>query len=659
MLPLETIIAILAYLKAIGLIISKWLIGVLIQKIIAKSAGGENGAFDSSGSKLYEFVFLIHLTFTTVAILAVVVGIILAIVSSATSSLALLHSAKVGRKLRKQVLHQAVGCDNKPMTSDTTTSNKDIGQTANELIIKVNLIEDYLAYESPLVHYSLTVLVLSLALTFVFLWYGGIIAVVMVIIPEISTRIFNIWREKCDLLVEENVAKVNSRLLDVVKNGVRIKIMGMQQHEEDALDKLQKESDDPRRQDAWLKFWTDIITISCTSLVPVIIACVSLPFIDRAAATDPAAAMHTGFAFLAAILLLDEAHKSIIYLSLTADKSASAAQAQATIDSFLGLVDNSKNINTHDSFKDEEAGSGTANTNATDLLALAEEGGQQQNTGASGKEDAWKVVSKEGIDQISLDKVTLAYPGRPKPVFSKLDKEFSQGKVYALTGESGKGKSSLVKILAGLHMPQHGTMTTWEGMKVAYVSQDQKLFCRSIRENVSYGAPKDSNDDEIWEALEWASIKDWVETLPNGLDEVLTGGEEDVSGGQLQRLQLAHLYCTCQHVDVVLLDEVLSALDPLKRELLIERLGDFLAGKTAVIVTHHTEMLVICDLELEMDGSYSKPTHRQQRRKSRRASRPNLLQRGFSNSNFSVFSGVSQASGENGGGDQKSGFFSL
>ncbi|CAB9522276.1 Cyclolysin secretion/processing ATP-binding protein CyaB [Seminavis robusta] len=627
---METIIQVLAYIKAIGLIVTKWLVGVLIEKIIAKSAGGENGAFDSSGSKLHEFVFLTHLSFATVAILAVVVGVILAVVSSATSSLALLHSAKVGRKLRKQVLHQVVGWDS--MTSETTSSNKDIGQTANELILKVNLIEDYLAYEAPLVHYSLTVLVLSLALTFLFLWYGGIIAVVMVIIPEISTRIFNIWREKCDLLVEANAAKVNARLLDVVKNGVRIKIMGMQKHEEDALDKLQKESDDPRQQDAWLKFWTDIVTFSCTSLVPVIIACVSLPFIDRAAATDPAAAMHTGFAFLAAILLLDEAHKSIIYLSLTADKSASAAQAQATIDSFLGLTGNSKERSTDDAGKDDgtsstdasdslavaeeggqqpnednevfadEAGSGTANTNATDSLAVAEEGGQKQNAEASGKEDAWKVVCKEGIDRIILDNVTLAYPRRPKPVFSKLNSWFSQGKIHALTGESGKGKSSLVKILAGLHMPQHGTMTTWEGMKVAYVSQDQKLFCRSIRENVSYGTPKDtlSGDDEIWEALEWASILDWVETLPNGLDEVLTGGEEDVSGGQLQRLQLAHLYCTCQHVDLVLLDEVLSALDPLKRELLIDRLDDFLGDKTAVIVTHHTEMLRICHAELSL-----------------------------------------------------------
>ena len=133
-------------------------------------------------------------------------------------------------------------------------------------------------------------------------------------------------------------------------------------------------------------------------------------------------------------------------------------------------------------------------------------------------------------------------------------------------------------------------------MKIAYVSQEQKLFARTIRENVTHSVISEMySDEDIWSALAQAEIKDWVATLPLGLDTVLDDGERTVSGGQLQRLRLAHLFCTCKDADFVILDEVLSAVDENNREILIRRLQEFLNGKTAVVVTHHSEVLRICD----------------------------------------------------------------
>lgn len=95
---------------------------------------------------------------------------------------------------------------------------------------------------------------------------------------------------------------------------------------------------------------------------------------------------------------------------------------------------------------------------------------------------------------------------------------------------------------------------------MAYVSQ---VFARSIRENVSCGSTAEVSDEEVWDALEWANIRPWVETLPNDIHEVcLKELKHDISGGQLQRLLLAQLYCTSKNADIVLLDEVLSDVDP-------------------------------------------------------------------------------------------------
>ena len=99
---------VLAVAKAMLIIVSKWLIGVLIQKVIADSTGI---SIDSSSSGLYNFVFLNQLDFAAVAVLSASAAAILSFVGSSLSSLALLRGAQVGRKMRNQVLRHAVGSE--------------------------------------------------------------------------------------------------------------------------------------------------------------------------------------------------------------------------------------------------------------------------------------------------------------------------------------------------------------------------------------------------------------------------------------------------------------------------------------------------------------------------------------------------------------------
>ena len=202
-----------------------------------------------------------------------------------------------------------------------------------------------------------------------------------------------------------------------------------------------------------------------------------------------------------------------------------------------------------------------------------------------------------------MNNIILRYPERDLPVLNGYSDSFQRGQVHALVGESGSGKTTALKVIAGLLQPEEGEIQSWSGMKIAYVSQDQKLFARSIRENVTYGTTMAVTDAEIWTALERANLKDWVMSLPEKLDSVLVGGEDGISGGQLQRMNLAHLFCVCQDADLIILDEVLSALDPASREKLLDELKAFLDGKTAIIITHHSEMLKICHQVHEMKAA--------------------------------------------------------
>ena len=164
-----------------------------------------------------------------------------------------------------------------------------------------------------------------------------------------------------------------------------------------------------------------------------------------------------------------------------------------------------------------------------------------------------------------------------------------------------------MKLVAGLISPTDGLISHWDDMEIAYVSQDQSLFARTIRENVSYGAKTRPTDQDIWHALATAQIDEFVKSLPNGLDEELTEGESMISGGQLQRLHLAHLFCMWQSADLVLLDECLSALDEHTRDIMIDRLQTFLEGKTAIVITHHSEMLRLCEQVHDMTPRRSLP----------------------------------------------------
>ena len=170
--------------------------------------------------------------------------------------------------------------------------------------------------------------------------------------------------------IEKNAMDVNARLLDCIKNGVKVKMMGEMSHERTALNTLEESYDGVRRTDALLKFYREGVRNFFLGIIPIAMAIVAWDVIINT--EDPATAVDIGTSIFVAILLLGEGHKALIHLPFVLDKQVGANEAQSIIDRFLGegdaalscrkpkvLAQPSSNEKTaNSSFCDAEAGGG-------------------------------------------------------------------------------------------------------------------------------------------------------------------------------------------------------------------------------------------------------------------------------------------------------------
>lgn len=198
---------------------------------------------------------------------------------------------------------------------------------------------------------------------------------------------------------------------------------------------------------------------------------------------------------------------------------------------------------------------------------------------------------------VCLDKISFSYENTM--VLKNLSLEVKSGEHIGILGDSGCGKSTFLKILAGLYEPDSGKVIIAGESRpekirenVALVMQHNSLFPLSIRDNITCG--HDISEKMIWDACKSASLSKWIKSLPDGLDTNVGERGNQVSGGQAQRIQIAR--AICKDASVILLDEPASALDQGTGRSVLETLDKLMMGKTVIHVTHHPETL---------DGSYT------------------------------------------------------
>ncbi|KAL3908016.1 MAG: hypothetical protein SGARI_003258, partial [Bacillariaceae sp.] len=454
-------------------------------------------------SRLYQILFFGDLSFLGVALVSLGLSIVGVITYAFVTSSASLQAARTGRELRRKILDRAIH-------SSGGTEGNEVERLANQMIVNVRVIEDFRSYDEHSILKTKVVIVVAGLLSMIAAWFGGLVAIVIFLFSELLVRCCEQRRQKYVEEMEKNAASVNARLLDVIKNGVKIKIADFFEYEQDKLTELELNSDEPRTRDAKIKFQREIYQNGLLSIIPAMMGIVGSQFTQQMASTGQHG-IDIAYSILLLTLLLDEAYKAIWVLVIAEDKKVGAVAAQKDIAVFLG----EKNRESLSSVQEEDTSIKTVESpESIDAIESAME--------TTVEKSDWKVEPGSNDDAVELHRALLRYPGRDQAVLNQYSQTFLRGKIHALVGESGSGKSTALKVIAQLLKPDSGSLKYWNGMKVAYVSQDQKLFARSIRENVSYGMKAGTiSDEDLWKALRLANMDDFVRGLPNGLDHVL------------------------------------------------------------------------------------------------------------------------------------------
>lgn len=230
---------------------------------------------------------------------------------------------------------------------------------------------------------------------------------------------------------------------------------------------------------------------------------------------------------------------------------------------------------------------------------LREQTLRERDGSGAAKEEAAFLSQKDGIQ---IREAVFSYDGCEK-VIDGINIAAERGKMTALAGASGGGKSTIVKLVLGFYRLNSGTVSvlgrpvsddTLKELRsnIAYVPQDAYLFHTSIKENIRYGRLC-ASDEEVVEAAKRAYAHDFIMSFPSGYDTIVGERGESLSGGQRQRIALARAFV--RNAPILLLDEATSALDAESEQLVQKGIEALMGGRTTLVVAHRPSTIEKAD----------------------------------------------------------------
>ncbi|EFY09537.1 Probable ABC transporter ATP-binding protein HI_0664 [Erysipelothrix rhusiopathiae] len=246
------------------------------------------------------------------------------------------------------------------------------------------------------------------------------------------------------------------------------------------------------------------------------------------------------------------------------------------------------------------------------VIALSNLSGDLYHTLASGQRildlldekpqvnEVWDGTN-EAFEEASVRDVTFSYDN--EIILDEINMTITKNKIIALTGESGAGKSTILKLLMRFWDVNEGSVnindqdiksvTTRHLRSIeSMMSQDTDIFKDTIKNNIAFVKP-DASDEEIYEAAQHASVHDFIMSLPLGYDTMMEELGSNLSSGERQRIGLARIFL--HGGDLILLDEPTSNLDSLNEAIILKSIVEYKHNKTIVIVSHRASTLKIAD----------------------------------------------------------------
>lgn len=222
-------------------------------------------------------------------------------------------------------------------------------------------------------------------------------------------------------------------------------------------------------------------------------------------------------------------------------------------------------------------------------------------------EDVEDNEGKEEITEVhgelEFQNVEFQYTRDGRRVLDGLNLKVKQGETIALVGESGAGKTTILNLVIGFNMPTAGKVLL-DGKSLseidlrsfrkhlAVVPQNTILFSGTIRDNITYGVhPVD--EDILQEVIKAANLKDFIDSLPDGLDTMVGEHGGKLSGGQRQRVSIAR--ALMRDPRIIVLDEATSALDSISEQLIQEAISNLTKNRTTFIVAHRLSTIKDAD----------------------------------------------------------------
>jgi ATP-binding cassette subfamily C protein LapB len=235
---------------------------------------------------------------------------------------------------------------------------------------------------------------------------------------------------------------------------------------------------------------------------------------------------------------------------------------------------------------------------------------QHMQTAPERPEDANFLHRTAFAGSIEFRNVSFTYPGQQQSALNKVSFKLQAGEKAAFIGRVGSGKSTIQRLILGLHQPSEGSILI-DGVDArqidpaelrraaGFVSQDVTLFYGSLKDNIALGAPF-ASDQDVLAAAEVAGVTEFANRHSRGFDMLIGERGESLSGGQRQAVGIAR--AVLNDAPILLLDEPSSAMDHQSEESLKARLRSYASGKTVVLVTHRTALLDLVDRLIVVDN---------------------------------------------------------